>query len=149
MPELKDYYKILGVGESASTAEIKKAYRKLAQQYHPDRNPGDKTSEERFKEIQEANEVLSSSKKRKEYDMRRKNPFGFGGGLYDTKLNIGLGSIAKYSALVDQDTWIRDDLPTNNYAADTKLHIAWNHNANPIWVHREKSLRYAGDISCF
>lgn len=84
MPELKDYYKILGVGESASTAEIKKAYRKLAQQYHPDRNPGDKSAEERFKQVQEANEVLSNAEKRKEYDMRRKNPYGFGGGGFTT-----------------------------------------------------------------
>ncbi len=78
MPELTDYYKTLGVSETATKAEIKKAYRKLAQKYHPDRNPGDKAAEDRFKEIQAANEVLSDAKKRKEYDIRRKNPFSFG-----------------------------------------------------------------------
>ncbi len=81
MPDQKDYYKILGVSETAGAAEIKKAYRKLAQQHHPDRNPGDRVAEERFKEIQQANEVLSDPEKRREYDIRRKNPFGFGEGF--------------------------------------------------------------------
>jgi curved DNA-binding protein len=66
--EYKDYYKILGVDKKASTDEIKKAYRKLALKYHPDKNKGDKTSEEKFKEINEANEVLSDKEKRKKYD---------------------------------------------------------------------------------
>jgi molecular chaperone DnaJ len=75
-----DYYKILGVGKGASDEEIKKAYRKLARQYHPDRNPGDKAAEERFKEISQAHDVLSDPDKRKEYD-RGGSPFaGFGGG---------------------------------------------------------------------
>ena len=64
----KDYYKILGVERSASTEEIKKAYRHLARKFHPDKNPGNKTSEEQFKEINEANEVLSNPEKRKKYD---------------------------------------------------------------------------------
>ena len=58
MAERPDYYKILGVGKNASEEEIKKAYRKLARQYHPDRNPGDKQAEERFKEISQAHDVL-------------------------------------------------------------------------------------------
>ena len=66
--DYKDYYKILGVDEKASTDEIKKAYRKLAMKYHPDRNPGDKKSEDKFKEINEANEVLSDPEKRARYD---------------------------------------------------------------------------------
>ena len=66
--EFKDYYKILGVEKSATQDEIKKAYRKLAMKFHPDRNPGDKSAEEKFKEITEANEVLSDPEKRKKYD---------------------------------------------------------------------------------
>jgi len=66
--EYKDYYKILGVEKTATQDEIKKAYRKLAMKYHPDRNPGNKSAEEKFKEITEANEVLSDPDKRKKYD---------------------------------------------------------------------------------
>ncbi len=66
--EYKDYYKTLGVAKTASTDEIKKAFRKLAVKYHPDKNPGNKTAEEKFKEITEANEVLSDPEKRKKYD---------------------------------------------------------------------------------
>ncbi|HUW95512.1 MAG TPA: DnaJ domain-containing protein, partial [Anaerolineae bacterium] len=66
--EYKDYYKILGVDRKASEKEIKKAYRKMARQYHPDLNPGDKAAEERFKEINEAHEVLSDADKRKKYN---------------------------------------------------------------------------------
>jgi curved DNA-binding protein len=64
----KDYYKILGVEKSASPDKIKKAYRKLAQQYHPDKTKGDKAAEEKFKEINEANSVLSDPENRKRYD---------------------------------------------------------------------------------
>src|SRR6185295_5721821 len=66
--EFKDYYKILGVSKTATADEIKKAYRKLAVKYHPDKNPGNKSAEEKFKEANEANEVLSDPEKRKKYD---------------------------------------------------------------------------------
>ena len=70
----RDYYEVLGVDKSASVEEIKKAYRKSAMKYHPDRNPGDKTAEEKFKELGEAYEVLSDADKRARYDQ-----FGFAG----------------------------------------------------------------------
>ena len=66
--DYKDYYKVLGVEKGASSDEIKKAFRKLALKYHPDKTKGDKSSEEKFKEINEANEVLSDPAKRKKYD---------------------------------------------------------------------------------
>src|ERR1700681_4178691 len=64
----KDYYETLGVKKSASAEDIRKAFRKLARKYHPDVNPGDKSAEEKFKSLSEANEVLSDPKKRKIYD---------------------------------------------------------------------------------
>jgi molecular chaperone DnaJ len=79
VPARPDYYKTLGVGKNASDEEIKKSYRKLARQYHPDANSGDKKAEERFKEISQAHDVLSDPDKRKAYD-RGTGPFGFATG---------------------------------------------------------------------
>lgn len=82
----KNYYEILGVSKTATSDEIKSAYRKLAKQYHPDFHPGDKAAAEKFKEINEANAVLSDDQKRKQYDYELDhpgmsgNPFGGGGG---------------------------------------------------------------------
>ena len=71
--EYKDYYKTLGVARTATPADIKKAYRRLARELHPDRNPGDKTAERRFKDVNEAHEVLADPKKRQQYDMLGSN----------------------------------------------------------------------------
>ncbi len=83
MAEKEDYYNLLGVERSASATEIKKAYRKLAMKYHPDRNPGDTAAEARFKEVSEAYEVLSDENKRRQYDQfgyeGLKSSFGPGG----------------------------------------------------------------------
>src|SRR5438105_3360851 len=89
-----DYYKTLGVGKNASDEEIKKAYRRLARKYHPDRNSGDKQAEERFKEISQAHDVLSDAEKRKAYD-RGSGPFGFGapGGFDPGAFAGGFGDI--------------------------------------------------------
>ncbi len=82
MSTKRDYYDVLGVGKSADATEIKKAYRKLAMKYHPDKNQGDKEAEEKFKEINEAYEVLSDETKRRNYDQfghEGVNGQGFGG----------------------------------------------------------------------
>src|SRR5690625_4647570 len=68
----KDYYGALGVSKNASAADIKKAYRKLARDLHPDKNPGNKQAEERFKTVSEAYDVLSDDKRRQEYDEARR-----------------------------------------------------------------------------
>jgi molecular chaperone DnaJ len=87
-----DYYQILGVGRNADTNEIKKAYRKLAMQYHPDKNPGDKEAEEKFKLIGEAYTVLSDPQKRRRYDQFGKEGMrgmgGFGGGGFVDPFDI-------------------------------------------------------------
>lgn len=84
---MKNYYDILGVSKDSSAEEIKKAYRNLAFKYHPDRNPGDKTAEDKFKEINEAYDVLSDSKKRADY-----NSFGTSNSYNSRTTNTGYQS---------------------------------------------------------
>lgn len=95
----KDYYKILGVAEKSGQEEIKKAYRRLAKQHHPDANPGDKQAEEKFKDISEAYEVLSNPQKRQQYDQMRK--FGFGGQGFDFR-NFDFGGFRGRSSRPQQ-----------------------------------------------
>ena len=80
----RDYYEVLGVSKDASADDIKKAYRKMAMKYHPDRNPGDKEAEEKFKEVGEAYEVLSDADKKARYDQ-----YGFAG--VDPNFGAGAG----------------------------------------------------------
>ena len=84
MAEKRDYYEVLGVARDATTADIKKAYRALARKYHPDVNPDNKEAEEKFKEINEAHEVLSNSEKRAKYDQ-------FGHAAFDPSMGAGAG----------------------------------------------------------
>ena len=84
MAEKREYYEVLGIQKGASEDEIKKAYKKLARKYHPDMNPGDKEAEEKFKEVNEANEVLSDPEKKARYDQ-----FGFAG--VDPNYGAGAG----------------------------------------------------------
>src|SRR4249919_2870464 len=90
-----DYYEVLGVPPSASDKDITRAYRKLAKQYHPDANPGNKEAEERFKEVSAANDVLSDADKRKEYDEVRRMVAsgayagGPGGSQFDDTVDLG------------------------------------------------------------
>ena len=108
----KDYYKLLGLSETASPEEIKKSYRRLAKDLHPDRSGGDKAKETRFKEINEAHEVLSDPLKRAQYDRMRKSGFsepfrqGHAGGPAMNAEDFGdLGDL--FSSFVDMDAWGR------------------------------------------
>lgn len=88
----KDFYKVLGVGKDADEATLKKAYRKLARQFHPDSNPGNAAAEAKFKEISEAYSVLSDSQQRREYDQIR----AMGSGARFAAGGSGGGGFEKY-----------------------------------------------------
>jgi DnaJ-class molecular chaperone len=123
MMDFKDYYQTLGVSKTATDKEIKQAFRKLARKHHPDVNPGDKAAEARFKEINEANEVLSDPEKRRKYDELGANwrmyeqaqqqgqgfpggsPFGFGGGQQGAwTVNMGgSGSGGGYRTMSEEE----------------------------------------------
>lgn len=103
MAEKRDYYEVLGVAKTATDDEIKKAYRKLAKQYHPDLNPGDATAEAKFKEVGEAYEVLSDKEKRARYDQ-----FGHAG--VDPSYGGGQGGYARYQQYDHGDFGNFDDI---------------------------------------
>ncbi len=145
----RDYYEVLGVGKTAAEDEIKKAYRKLAVKYHPDKNPGDREAEERFKEASEAYEILSDPKRRQTYDQ-----FGFAGlegmgagggaqdfsnvfrdfgdifgdfGIFDSFFGGGRGQNRRRSSAV-RGSDLRYDLrvPFKDAAFGTKVEISYN-----------------------
>ena len=95
MDNKRDYYEVLGVAKNATADEIKKAYRKMALKYHPDKNPGDKEAEEKFKEAAEAYDVLSNDDKRARYDQygHSMGPQGFGGGGFGGFQSAGFSSL--------------------------------------------------------
>ena len=97
----KDYYSILGVARGASQDEIKKAYRKLAVQYHPDKNPGNKQAEEKFKEINEAYDVLKDDQKRAAYDRYGSDAFQNGGGGFSDGFDFG-GGFSGFSDIFEE-----------------------------------------------
>lgn len=103
--DYKDYYKILGVDRQASQKDIQKAYRKLARQYHPDVNPGDTTAEDTFKEINEANEVLSDPEKRKQYDELSSyyQQYGQWPGTAGARRPSGNGGYTQYRTMSEED----------------------------------------------
>lgn len=105
---VKDYYKILGVSKNATKEEIKKAYRRLARKYHPDLNPDNKESEEKFKEVQEAHEVLSDEEKRKAYDMFGSAEFGPGGRTTWRRAGDTGGQAYEYSYSANDFTGFED-----------------------------------------
>ncbi|MDB5106820.1 MAG: molecular chaperone DnaJ [Fibrobacteres bacterium] len=101
--EFKDYYKSLGLEKGAEPDAIKKAYRKLAGKYHPDKNPGNKAAEDRFKEINEANEVLSDPEKRKRYDELGANWNQQGGPQYERQYAGGGGGRGRSRTFTQED----------------------------------------------
>src|SRR5437870_6188830 len=112
MASSKDYYQILGVSETATTDEIKKAFRRLAKQHHPDRSPNNPQAAERFKEISEAHDVLSDAEKRRKYDQLRRygayagaaggRPFGGGGGPSEgSGVEFDLSDLGSFGGLGD------------------------------------------------
>src|SRR5688572_28727924 len=122
--QAKSLYEVLGVAKNASAAEIKKAYRKLARQYHPDRNPGDTDAEERFKEIQGAYDVLSDPEKRKQYDAfgsaggRRPGPGDF---TWTSAEGFDLGDI--FGGLFSRGRGGRQQQPRGQRGADVEVQI--------------------------
>ncbi len=134
MQNFRNYYDILDLPKTATVEEIKKAYRKLARKYHPDLNPGDKTAEERFKDIGEAYEVLSDSTKRQQYDQFGQywKQGGFQGGRqrYDPDFNVGNNGDVDFSQFSDFQEFV-DQLLGKFRTSDSRgADPAYNYRGN-------------------
>jgi curved DNA-binding protein len=116
--DFKDYYTILGVSKTATPEEIKRAYRKLARKCHPDLNPGDKTAEAKFKDLNQANEVLSDPEKRHKYDQfgQHWNQPGYGEAPSSSETNVPMGDFDRYK---DFDSFINDLLGRSRRGTQT------------------------------
>ena len=131
----RDYYEVLGLQKGASEDEIKKAYKKLARKYHPDLNPGDKTAEEKFKELGEAYEVLSDPQKKARYDQ-----FGFAG--VDPSYGAGAGGGA-YGGGMDFDFGDLGDIFGSFFGGG----FGGSSRANPNAPQRGESLRTSVNLT--
>jgi molecular chaperone DnaJ len=165
----KDFYKVLGVDKGASADEIKKKYRKLARELHPDKNPGDAKAEERFKEVSEAYDVLSDDKKRAEYDEARTlfasgggyGGGGFGGGSFGGPGGFGGGTTYDFSDVFGADEGGLGDIlggifnrgrgggrraqaPRRGQDVESEITLGFNDALNGVTV----PLRLASDAAC-
>ena len=140
MAEKKNYYEVLGVGKNATEDEIKAAYKKLVKQYHPDLHPGDKLAAEKFKEINEANEVLSDKQKRAAYDYEQEHPgmggmggagfggFGGFGDIFDSIFQGFGGSASVQRDTTGEDIQLSIDLSFMDAAKGCSREISYTRN---------------------
>ena len=135
----KNYYDILGVSQNATPDEIKKSYRKLAAKYHPDKNPGDKEAEEKFKEVAEAYDTLSDSEKKQQYDWQQTmgsgqgDPWGaFGGGFGGFGGFSGFGGFGGFGQKPvekGQDVYVNVDVSLEDIFNEKEVEVKYNKNA--------------------
>jgi molecular chaperone DnaJ len=142
----QDFYQTLGIKKDASTDEIKRAYRKLARKHHPDLNPGDKTSEKKFKDINEAYEVLSDTKKRTEYDQYGKAAFdGTGGSEGFRTQDFGFGAGGSEDIFADLFSHFRhSEAPLKGTDLETRLKITLEEAYKGV----AKSIKLTREVSC-
>jgi molecular chaperone DnaJ len=148
----QDFYELLGVKKDASTDEIKKVYRKLARKYHPDLNPGDKSAEKKFKEINEAYEVLSDSKKRAEYDQFGKEAFDGAQGFEGFRTqDFGFGGSGVEDIFSDLfGTFRQQDVPLKGHDLETHVDISLEDSyhgvTKPFSLTREINCKSCGGL---
>jgi molecular chaperone DnaJ len=147
---ITDYYKTLGVGKNASQDDIKKAYRKLARKYHPDLNPGDKTAEQKFKELNEAYGILNDPKKRAEYDQFGTSPFGAGGPgfegyrAYDFRDSFDFGSFGD----ILSDIFGTKAAPGTAYSRGHDLVMSLDLSLEDAFSGVTKPISFNRDVTC-